>query len=212
MRVHLQDQHVAAHLPRDDGNEQADRTTADDHDPLTDHEGRTTHVVHRDGGWLDKSCIAQRHAFREADQQTSRDRPRLLHRTRRVDADEDEPLADVAVPGKAGGTLTAPLQRHDRDRVSLGPVRHARTDLDDATRHLVTDDRRCADAVIHRSVQDVQVGPADTGVRNRDAHLTGARWHEADLDDVDRPVAEIPRRNGTTHSDDASCAQASPSG
>ena len=66
--------------------------------------------------------------------------------------------------------------------------------------------------MVHRSVQDVQVGAADTGVCNSDPDLTSTRRHRAHLGDVDGPVPEIPRRNRASHPEDASLDQTWPSG
>ena len=124
------------------------------------------------------------------------------------------PSADVLVPGTAqaghlrehhsnGMTVTA---SPGAQSVTCGPTSTMRPDI------CVTDDRWSGHTMVHRSVQDVQVRAADTGVCNSDLGLTSTGRHRAHLGNVDGPVPEIPRRDRPSHREDASLDQTSPSG
>ena len=66
--------------------------------------------------------------MRQRDEAAGRHDPRLLHRPRRVDADEDEAMADVRVSGQAGGALTTPVKRTHRHRIPDGHALDALTE------------------------------------------------------------------------------------
>jgi hypothetical protein len=121
------------------------------------------------------------------------DGPGLLHRAGGVDADEDQVLAHVTMPGAAGGALAAPAQRHHRHRVAHAPVIHTRSDGGDASRHLVPDHGGDVHPPIHRPVPDVQVGPADPDEGHVEAHLARARLIRLALADGEGPVSHVGR-------------------
>jgi hypothetical protein len=114
---------------------------------------------------------------------------------RRVDADEDESLADVLVAGQAGGAGAAPLEGHHRDGVAHRPRVDSRSDLGDPSGHLMTKNSWHGDALIHVPVHDVQVGPADAGKGHVDPDLSrswGLLSHGGDVDGVTADVAGGP--------------------
>ena len=101
-------------------------------------------------------------------------------------------MADVLVAGQAGGAGAAPLEGHHRDGVADLPRVDARSDLGDASGHLMTKDSWHGDALIHVPVQDVEVGPADAGKGHVDPDLSmpwGLMRHGGDVDGVITDVA-----------------------
>src|ERR1043166_1988217 len=101
-------------------------------------------------------------------QGVSRHRPQTLQRAWSVDADEFQILANVAVTGAAGGALVARIERTHGNAVAAREAVHARTDVHYGARHLMPENLRHMDAVIHRSMKDVEIGATDAAEGNAD--------------------------------------------
>ena len=162
----------------DDGDQEADRSAADDDDLLAALTARARpHVVHGHGGGLDQGGVRQRQMLAAGGRACGAGTvQRALHRAGGVDADEGQAVADVRVTRRGRrGTSPHQRQRHDGDRVADRPAGHP-----------VTDARRSGRTSRVRSppgrptrwsmcaVQDVQVGAADAGVGHLDPHLARA--------------------------------------
>jgi hypothetical protein len=87
---------------------------------------------------------------------------------------EVQAVAQMGVSCLAGRTVTTPVQRHDGDWVAGLPAVNAVAEFGDSSGHFVADDAWRIDARVHIAVIDVQVGAADSGVRNVDPHESGA--------------------------------------
>src|SRR4030095_1351734 len=96
--------------------------------------------------------------------------PRRLECARRVDPEEAEVPTDVAEP-LVGGSFAAGVEwPHDDGVAYLEPL-DAYPELGHPAGHLVPDDLRDRDPVIHGAVRDVQIGPADPAVRDLEPDL-----------------------------------------
>ena len=81
------------------------------------------------------------------------DGPEALHGAGRVDADEFEFLADVAMTFFAGGALTAGIERADGDAVAFLPGGNFVANGFDDGAAFVADDLGEGDAMIHVAVK-----------------------------------------------------------
>ena len=87
--------------------------------------------------------------------------PKSLKGAGRIDPDELQVLANVPMPGAAGGAITAGVQR-TRGNAIAGPVAiHGRSDRRDSAGHLVPHHVRQMETIRHGAVKQVEVGPAD---------------------------------------------------
>ena len=161
---------------RDTGDQHSDRPCPDHQDGLPGAESAAADVVDGHGGRLNQSRMGQQKVRRQPHQQFHRHVPALLQRSRRVDPDEVETVADVVVPGAARRTVTAPAQRHHGQRVTDGPVGDIRAQRGNATRHLVSEHGVRRHPAGHGSVEDVQVRPADAGIGDGDLCLSRTGW------------------------------------
>src|ERR1022692_3536637 len=98
--------------------------------------------------------------------------PQFLQCTRRINPDEFQPVANVAVSGAASRTIAAGVQGANRHAISGRPCCYAVTDGHDCAGHLMSNHLRSPNPVIHSSVEDMQVSPADPAMRNLDLDLT----------------------------------------
>jgi hypothetical protein len=79
------------------------------------------------------------------------------------------------------------------------PSGHPRTNGYDASGHLVPEDSRRADSLVHLTVEDVQVRAADPDVGDLDLQLTG-RWGNASAGlNTDAPSTLVGSRQATGH-------------
>ena len=127
----------------------------------------------------------------QADEYVGRHVPVRLHGPGRIDAEEDQPVADVRGAAPAGSAVTARHEGHDRRRVPDCPTLDAVADRRNAARHLVAEHRRHRHACIHRAVEDVEVGAADPGVGDFELHLPGPGRSPFGVDDLERTVPDV---------------------
>jgi hypothetical protein len=158
---------------RNERDEESDRPGADDERALSGAKLGPAHVVAGHRKRLDESGEPQVDGRRQVVKCEGGDGPGALEGPRPVDAEELQPAADVAVP-LVGRRLGAGIERPHDDQVAHSESLDSRADLGDDAGHLVTDDLRRADALVHRAVRDVEVGAAHAAVRDVDPHLTVA--------------------------------------
>ena len=175
VRAQLHHPHLGARGPRHQRDQDADRPAADHHDLLAPGDLGAAHVVHGHRRRLDQRGPVQRKSVGQPDQGGGGHGPALLHRTRRVDADEVQVLADVLMPRTAGRAGVVPAQRHHRDRVTGPPALHPRPDPHHPAGHLMPQDGGRTHPGIHVAVEDMQIGTADTDKGGSQLHLTRAR-------------------------------------
>jgi hypothetical protein len=174
VRVGFDEDDVRALGRRDPADQQPDRPTADDDGSLVWREAGTTYVVNGDGGRLHQGGVIERKMTGQAYDDTARNVPASLHRARQVDPDDLQALAHMGVAGPAGGTPTAPHQRHHRDRVTDLPAGvDPGAECRDPAGGLVAEDGGGRHPGVHVALPDVQVGAADAGVRHIDLDLPG---------------------------------------
>ena len=147
--------------------------------------------MHGHGDRFDEGSGIQCDLGGECDERARRHVPERLQGAGRVDADEVEVLADVGVAGEAGGTGSVPGQRHDGDGVADAPPLDAVADRGDRAAHLVAEHEGLLDAGVHVAVQDVQVGAAQSDVRNAQLHLARPGRRGLGLCDRDGRVARV---------------------
>jgi hypothetical protein len=193
MRVEFQHPYLGSDGARHERDEYADRATPNHDSFLAGLQRGAADVVYGDRGGLDQGAVGERQLRRQGNDDVGWNRPALLHRTDRVDADEGQPVADVSVPGPTCGAGAAPVQWHHGDRCADREVVNARAERGDAARHLMADRLRYLDAVVHRTVQDMQVGAADAGVCHLDLDLSGTGRDGRPIFDHDRRVAGVQR-------------------
>ena len=153
------------------------------------------HIVAGHGDRLDQRARAQRNSSGEAVQGVGRHGPEPLERAGGIDPDELQVLADVA-GGRRGRPGSAPQGSSGRTvtRSPTLPALHARTHRGDGPRHLVPHDVREPQPVGHCAVEEVQVGTADTAVRDANLHLARARCGRDTLPDPDSLVPFVKAR------------------
>ena len=101
----------------------ADRPAAQHNHEFARFHFAQPHVMagHRDR--LDQRALLEREMVRQAMQRVRGHGPQALHGAGRVDADEFQFLADVAVAVAAGGASAAGVERTDGDAVARAPIR-----------------------------------------------------------------------------------------
>ena len=147
--------------------------------------------MHRDGRGLGQRGSLQRKAGGQADEHVRRDVPPRLHRPGRVDAQEDEPVADVRGAAPARRADAARDERHHRRRITDRPALDAGADRRNAAGHLVTEHGRHRHPRVHGAVEDVEVGATDPGVGNLELHLPRPRPSDLGVDDLERACADV---------------------
>ena len=172
---------LGADVPRDGGDQHADRAAADDHDvsPATSSPRRTSCTATATGST--SAAWSRRKLVGQCDQQLGVDVPEPCSAP-----GESMPMKSrfwqmCWLPARQPGQV--PSQRSGMT-VTGSPTLHAGdpvTDRGDRAAHLVADDGRDLDPGVHVAVEDVQVGAAEAGIGNLDLHLarstgSGSRW------------------------------------
>ena len=147
------------------------------------------HVVAGHGHGLHHGALRSAERIGQAVQGVRGHRPHALQRARRIDADELQVLADVAVAGGAGGAIAARVERTHGDAVARAPARHSAAHAGDGARHFVAHHVRQGQTVRHGAVKEMQVGAADAAIGNADLHLPGARLHGHAFAHAQCPIA-----------------------
>jgi len=101
----------------------------------------------------------------------------------------------MTVPCPACRTVPARVERHDRHRVPGRPVVDTRAERRNRARHLVSQDGGHANALIHRAVEDMQVGAADAAVRDLYLYLPGRGFNRPALAQGNGSVARVECRS-----------------
>src|SRR4051794_38883241 len=105
-------------------------------------------------------------------QRMGRDCPELLHGARRIDADELEVHANMAVACLASSTGSARIQGTHGDSVARLPCPCVGANRLYRAGDFMADDLGQFNPMVHSSVKDVEVCPADTAVGYANLHLT----------------------------------------
>ena len=140
---------------------------------------------------FDQRSMLQRKLGGQPQQCFRGDGPGTLKCSRRVDTHEVQVLADVAMSGGAGRTVAAGVEGHNRDAVAQLPLGDSGASLGDGPRHLVPEDRRHLDSLIHGAMENVQIGAANSAMRHIDSYFTSARDHRAALAKVNRSISRV---------------------
>lgn len=143
------------------------------------------HIVGGDGDGLEQGGGTQVHARGQPDEGGGRHRPLVLQGAGGVDAHEGQVMTDMSMADPARRALPTPLQRHDAHGITHRPPLDSLAEGSDPTGHLMPNGRRRVDSVVHVPVQDVQVSPADTGVRHRNPDVVRTQGSGVDLDVTD---------------------------
>ncbi len=124
-------------------------------------------------------------------QRVRRHGPQGLQCAGRIDADELQLLANVAVAREAGRALVARVERHDGDAVTRCETFDTGADSGDSAGHLVAEHLRHVDAVVHVAVVDVKIGAANAAMRNLNLDLTRGWRNGSAVANADCPIAFV---------------------
>ena len=156
---------------RDERDERADRATTDDEGSLALGELATTDVVAGDRERLGQGGEAEVDGGRKRMDGEGRHGPGGLQGARSVDADELQLTADMAET-TISRRLLARVERPHDDVVPRTERGDAVSDFGDRPRHLVADHHRHRHSCIHLAARDVQVGTAQSAVRDLEPDLS----------------------------------------
>jgi len=152
---------------------------------LASSQTRSSDVVHGHCRWLDQCGMFEIHSVGQPNEQFGGHIPPVLHRARRIDAKENKLRANVSVAAETCSAAAARFDWQHGDRVAHGPSGNARAHSRNRSRAFVSDGCGGFDSRVHGTMKDVDVGAADSGVRDGDLHLTRPRCRDGDLGDAD---------------------------
>ena len=197
--VELDHRHVATEVSGDGGDEESDRSAAEDDDLVAGVDLAPPYVVDGDRDGLDQRSVAEVRSsvasgptveagtFHSGCNAPGESMPMKVRFWQMCVL----PARQAGqVPSQSSG-ITVTFSPGDQ------PSTPSPTDVDRAA-HLVTEDQRRVHATVHGPVNDVQVGAAQPHVGDTDADVTGWRGDRRHLVEVDRPVADV---RGAQHSE-----------
>ena len=177
-------------LEADESDEQPDGATSDDDDPFSRGDFAEPNVVAGHGEGLNHGAVFEADGRGQVVDGVVGDRPRGLHTTRQIDADELQVFPHVGMALVKRRWLTE-LHGSHRHSVADDDSRDARPHFSDDARRLVSDDQGTLYAAIHGPVIDVYVGTTDPAVSHVEPDLAGTRSDRIARADLNASITEV---------------------